>query len=54
MTNWTIDTKQNTRLQKYHFFFKNKNSTIGLLVKWEVCEKITFLSQSLAKRAVGV
>jgi hypothetical protein len=32
---------------------KNKYSTISLPVKWEVCQKSTFLSLCLAKGAVG-
>jgi hypothetical protein len=33
------------KTSKIHFF-KNQNSTLGLRVKWEVCEKGTFLSLS--------
>jgi hypothetical protein len=32
----------------------NQNSTVRLHVKWEVCEKSTFLSLCQAKEAVGV
>jgi hypothetical protein len=35
-------------------FFKSQNSTIILPVKWEMCEKSTFLSLCLAKGTVGV
>jgi hypothetical protein len=42
------------RNTKFNFFFKNQNSTISLRVKWEVCEKSTFLSLCLANGVVGV
>jgi hypothetical protein len=47
--NFTVFTVQNFKI-----FFKNQNSIINLPVKWEVCEKSTFLSLRLAKGVVGV
>jgi hypothetical protein len=46
---------QNTqfKIQKYSFL-KNQNSTLSLPVKWEMCEKSTFLSLYLAKGTIGV
>jgi hypothetical protein len=35
-------------------FFKKENSAIILPVKWEVCEKRTFLSLCLAEGAIGI
>jgi hypothetical protein len=42
------------KFKKKLYILKKQNSTISLPVKWEVCEKSTFLSLCLAKGAVGV
>jgi hypothetical protein len=39
---------------KVKVFFYKEDSTISLRVKWEVCEKNTFLSLCLAKVEIGV
>jgi hypothetical protein len=48
-----IQYKIKYKTSKIHFF-KDQNSTISLPVKWEVCEKSTYLSLCLAKGTVGV
>jgi hypothetical protein len=42
------------KIQDFKNNFLNQNSTLSLPVKWEVCDKSTFLSLYLAKGAVSV